>query len=147
MSFHAFVRPFGHLLLLAGVLAATAPRPAAAQTTTGTIRGSVKSASGGALADAEVQAKNVATGVVRTASAHAGGPRAGVLRRQRPADRQRAADAAGGGPDRGDAFAGLHADGGRGAVDGGGGASLESHRDSHLRGRHERDAAADQRSA
>jgi len=73
MSFHAFVRPFGHLLLLAGVLAATAPRPAAAQTTTGTIRGSVKSASGGALADAEVQAKNVATGVVRTASAHADG--------------------------------------------------------------------------
>src|SRR5260370_10463406 len=72
MSFHAFVRPCGRLALLAGILAA-APRPAAAQTTTGTIRGSVKSASGGALADAEVQAKNVATGVVRTASAHADG--------------------------------------------------------------------------
>jgi hypothetical protein len=72
MSFHAFVRPFGRLALLAGLLAA-APRPAAAQTTTGTIRGSVKSASGGALADAEVQAKNVGTGVVRTASAHADG--------------------------------------------------------------------------
>ncbi len=73
MSFHAFVRPFGQLVMLASVLAATAPQPAAAQTTTGTIRGSVKSASGGALADAEVQAKNVATGVVRTASANADG--------------------------------------------------------------------------
>ena len=73
MSFHAFVRPFGHLVLLAGVLAATAPRAAVAQNTTGTIRGSVKGANGTPLADAEVQAKNVATGVVRTASAHADG--------------------------------------------------------------------------
>src|SRR5438128_5875144 len=73
MRFHSFVRHAGRLLLLLAALTAPSVRRTAAQTTTGTIRGSVKDARGGALADAEVQAKNVGTGVVRSASAHADG--------------------------------------------------------------------------
>jgi hypothetical protein len=52
------------------ILAAT---PGSAQTTTGTVRGYVRDPSGAALADAEVQARNVNTGVTRTATSNAEG--------------------------------------------------------------------------
>src|SRR6266576_1620503 len=44
-----------------------------AQTTTGTIRGYVKDQNGTAVADAEVQARQVETGIVRSTTAHADG--------------------------------------------------------------------------
>ncbi len=58
----------GSLLLLAGVLAAASAGRLAAQTSTGSVRGYVKDQNGSPLSGAEIQAKNVVTGVVRTAT-------------------------------------------------------------------------------
>src|SRR5438093_770359 len=49
------------------------PPSLAAQTTTGTVRGYVKDQNGTAAADAEVQARQVETGIVRSTTAHADG--------------------------------------------------------------------------
>src|SRR5438093_3133012 len=49
------------------------PPPLAAQTTTGTVRGYVKDQNGTAAADAEGQARQVETGIVRSTGAHADG--------------------------------------------------------------------------
>src|SRR5437762_250703 len=49
------------------------PPSVAAQTTTGTVRGYVKDQNGTAAADAEVQARQVETGIVRSTTAHADG--------------------------------------------------------------------------
>src|SRR5437762_9397743 len=49
------------------------PLSLSAQTTTGTVRGYVKDQNGTAVADAEVQARQVETGIVRSTTAHADG--------------------------------------------------------------------------
>src|SRR5947208_16317719 len=49
------------------------PPSLAAQTTTGTVRGYVKDQNGAAVPDAEVQARQVETGIVRSTTAHADG--------------------------------------------------------------------------
>src|SRR6059036_1408286 len=49
------------------------PLSLAAQTTTGTVRGYVKDQNGAAVADAEVQARQAETGVVRSAASHTDG--------------------------------------------------------------------------
>ncbi|HXH63045.1 MAG TPA: carboxypeptidase-like regulatory domain-containing protein, partial [Gemmatimonadales bacterium] len=56
------------LLLLASVITASVAGRLSAQTTTGTIRGYVRDSSGAALSDAQLEAKNVANGTVRTAT-------------------------------------------------------------------------------
>jgi len=56
-----------------GLVALFAAPAARAQTTTGTIRGYVRDQNGTALGGADVQAKNVETGAVRTATANADG--------------------------------------------------------------------------
>lgn len=66
------IRWLGGVLAIGGFLILAAGR-AAAQTTTGTIRGYVKEASGAPIADAEVQARNPGTGIVRTAMSNAEG--------------------------------------------------------------------------
>ena len=66
------VRRLG-LLLFAGILAVFGGHGLAAQTTTGTIRGSVKDENGAPLGGTEVQAKSVLTGVTRTATTLANG--------------------------------------------------------------------------
>ena len=66
------MRWLGGVLAIGGLLLLAADR-AAAQTTTGTIRGYVKEASGAPLAEAEVQARNVGTGIVRTATTNVDG--------------------------------------------------------------------------
>lgn len=60
-------------LPVAIALVALFPLSLAAQTTTGTIRGYVKDANGAAMAAADIQARNVETGVSRTASTRADG--------------------------------------------------------------------------
>ncbi|HTH65216.1 MAG TPA: carboxypeptidase regulatory-like domain-containing protein [Gemmatimonadales bacterium] len=65
-------RWLGGVLAIGGFLILAAGR-AAAQTTTGTIRGYVREASGAPIADAEVQARNPGTGIVRTATSNAEG--------------------------------------------------------------------------
>src|SRR5438309_1488 len=67
------VRRLGSVLLLAGILAAVSVGRLVAQTSTGTIRGYVKDANGAPLSGADIQAKNVETGVVRTATTAASG--------------------------------------------------------------------------
>jgi outer membrane receptor protein involved in Fe transport len=66
------IRWLGGVLAIGGFLILAAGS-AAAQTTTGTIRGYVKEASGAPIADAEVQARNPGTGIVRTATSNAEG--------------------------------------------------------------------------
>ena len=66
------MRWLGGALAIGGLLLLAADR-AAAQTTTGTIRGYVKDSSGAPLAAAEVQAKNVGTGITRTATTNSDG--------------------------------------------------------------------------
>src|SRR2546427_11016138 len=73
MSFHVFVRRLGPVLGVLLALAALTASGAQAQTSTGAVRGYVKNANGVPLADAEVRAKSVATGVVRSGSAHTDG--------------------------------------------------------------------------
>lgn len=73
MKSHGFVQGvgLGRWLLLAAVL--TLPVRGSAQTSTGTIRGYVKDANGNPVSGAEVQAKNVATGVMRSATSRPDG--------------------------------------------------------------------------
>jgi hypothetical protein len=66
------MRWLGGVLAIGGLLLLATDR-AAAQTTTGTIRGYVRDSSGAPLAAAEVQAKNVGTGVARTATTNSDG--------------------------------------------------------------------------
>ncbi len=66
------IRRLGGVLAIGGLLLLAAGR-AAAQTTTGTIRGYVRDSSGAPLAAAEVQAKNAGTGLARTATTNADG--------------------------------------------------------------------------
>jgi len=66
------MRWLGGMLAISGLLLLAADR-AVAQTTTGTIRGYVRDSSGAPLAAAEVQAKNVGTGVARTATTNSDG--------------------------------------------------------------------------
>ena len=66
------MRWLGGVLAIGGLLLLATDR-AAAQTTTGTIRGYVRDSSGAPLAAAEIQARNVGTGVVRTATTNADG--------------------------------------------------------------------------
>ncbi len=73
MRFHAFVRHVGLVLGVLLALAGLTASGAQAQTSTGAIRGYVKDANGVPLADAQVQAKSVATGVARSSSAHTDG--------------------------------------------------------------------------
>jgi len=49
------------------------PLSVSAQTTTGTVRGYVKDQNGTPVADAEVQARQVETGIVRSTTGHADG--------------------------------------------------------------------------
>src|SRR6267378_787342 len=60
-------------LWLACITLLASPLSLSAQTTTGTIRGYIKDQNGAPVADAEVQARQVETGIVRTATAHADG--------------------------------------------------------------------------
>ena len=66
------IRRLGGVLAIGGLLLLAADR-AAAQTTTGTIRGYVRDSSGAPLAAAEVQAKNAGTGIARSATTNADG--------------------------------------------------------------------------
>jgi outer membrane receptor protein involved in Fe transport len=68
-----FVRRLGQLGLLAGVLVAASAARAVAQTTTGSIRGSVKDQNGSGLGGSQIEASNVGTGVVRATAARADG--------------------------------------------------------------------------
>src|SRR5512138_2025109 len=61
------------LLWLVCITLFSLPLSLNAQTTTGTVRGYVKDQNGAAVADAAVQARDTATGVVRTANTHADG--------------------------------------------------------------------------
>ena len=72
MKCPAFVRHTGRLLAALTVTASLA-RAASAQSTTGTIRGYVRDSSGTPVADAQVQARNVASGAVRAATSGSGG--------------------------------------------------------------------------
>src|SRR5882672_3789820 len=49
------------------------PLSVSAQTTTGTVRGYVKDQNGAAVADAEIQARQTQTGMLRSAVSHADG--------------------------------------------------------------------------
>src|SRR5882762_8250256 len=77
----AFTRPISHTqadmnlrhVFIVGVALLACAGSARAQTTTGTVRGYVKDQNGGAIADAEVQARNAETGVNRTATSRADG--------------------------------------------------------------------------
>jgi len=73
MSRLAGLRHFGASLFGVALLVLAAAPPAATQTTTGTIRGYVRDSSGAPLAGAMVEAKNVATGGVRTATSNEDG--------------------------------------------------------------------------
>ncbi|MGE5141861.1 MAG: carboxypeptidase regulatory-like domain-containing protein, partial [Acidobacteriota bacterium] len=66
------MRWLGGVLAIGGLLLLATDR-AAAQTTTGTIRGYVRDSSGAPLAAADIQARNIGTGVVRTATTNADG--------------------------------------------------------------------------
>jgi outer membrane receptor protein involved in Fe transport len=66
------IRWLGGVLAIGGLLLLAAER-AAAQTTTGTIRGYVRDSSGAPLAAAEVQAKNAGTGIARTTTTNSDG--------------------------------------------------------------------------
>ncbi|HZH41686.1 MAG TPA: carboxypeptidase regulatory-like domain-containing protein [Gemmatimonadales bacterium] len=65
MSRLAGLRHFGALLFGAALLVLASAPPAAAQTTTGTIRGVVRDSAGGVLSGADIEARNPATGGVR----------------------------------------------------------------------------------
>jgi hypothetical protein len=67
MKCPAFVRHTGRLLAALTVMASLA-RAASAQSTTGTVRGYIRDSSGNAVAEAQVQARNVASGAVRAAT-------------------------------------------------------------------------------
>lgn len=67
------VRHLAHLLLMIAVLAVTVAQPGAAQTSTGTVRGSVTDEAGTAIPGASINATNVATGVQRAATTNDAG--------------------------------------------------------------------------
>ena len=74
MRCHAFMSGLGRTLLLAStVVALSWARPLPAQTTTGSLRGYVRDSSGEALAGANLEARNTATGAIRTATSQADG--------------------------------------------------------------------------
>lgn len=73
MSRLAGLRHFGASLFGVALLVLAAAPPAATQTTTGTIRGYVRDSSGAPFGGAEVEAKNPATGGVRTTTTNADG--------------------------------------------------------------------------
>ena len=73
MRFQAFGRAMRRVLGAFGVLGIVVATSGRAHTTTGAIRGYVKDQNGVALVGAEVQAKNVETGVVRSATAGSDG--------------------------------------------------------------------------
>ncbi|HKR55898.1 MAG TPA: carboxypeptidase-like regulatory domain-containing protein, partial [Gemmatimonadales bacterium] len=73
MSRLAGLRHFGASLLGVALLVFAVAPPAAAQTTTGTIRGYVRDSSGAPFAGAMVEAKNVGTGGLRTTTSNEDG--------------------------------------------------------------------------
>ncbi len=74
MRCHAFMSGLGRtLLLVSGIVALSWARPLHAQTTTGSVRGYVRDSGGGALSGANLEARNTATGAVRSATSQADG--------------------------------------------------------------------------
>ncbi len=74
MRCHAFMSGLGRtLLLVSGIVALSWARPLHAQTTTGSVRGYVRDSGGGPLSGANLEARNTATGAVRTATSQADG--------------------------------------------------------------------------
>ena len=74
MRGYAFMSGWGRaLLVVGGIVALSWARPLHAQTTTGSVRGYVRDSSGAALPGANLEARNTATGAVRTATSQADG--------------------------------------------------------------------------
>ncbi len=72
MAAKSKVRHLAHLLIVA-VLAVTVARAGAAQTSTGTVRGTVSDEAGTAIAGAAISATNIASGVLRSATTNTDG--------------------------------------------------------------------------
>src|SRR5688572_29780659 len=70
MILESFVRHFARPALVAAVLLAAGAGLAGAQTSTGTIRGEITDESGAPVAGANIRARNIASGVERSATSN-----------------------------------------------------------------------------